>query len=346
MTIETVQVECERHHAGLAVSDIAAAVAYYTGTLGFSLGFTWGDPPTFAGVTLGDVQIFLERDDTGANGGSVYFVIGDADALYEIHRERGADVLRAPGDRPWGLRDYTIRDPYGHRLTFGHHILTMGPPIVIERVDVPVRLEKRVASVLRDLAAHKRMSVSSCLEETLLHTFEPYGDGVASPHTKQDLRHIQALKEKHGIDFDSHGSYRFVEKDAPAVQAFAARYTDAWCSQDPSRVASFFTEDGSLAINGGPPAIGRTAIARAAHGFMSAFPDLLVAMDGVEAEGDRTTYRWTLTGTNTGPGGTGGRVRISGREQWRFGPDDLIAESIGSFDEADYRRQLARPAVE
>jgi hypothetical protein len=56
------------------------------------------------------------------------------------------------------------------------------------------------------------MTLSSCLEETLLHTFEPLGDGVASPHTKSHLRHIQELKKKHGIDYDCHASYRFVEK--------------------------------------------------------------------------------------------------------------------------------------
>ena len=76
-----------------------------------------------------------------------------------------------------------------------------------------MRLEKRLAAALADLAAHKQMSLSSCLEETLLHTFEPYGDGVASPHTKSDLRFIQELKQKHGIDYDSHASYRFVERD-------------------------------------------------------------------------------------------------------------------------------------
>jgi hypothetical protein len=81
------------------------------------------------------------------------------------------------------------------------------------RVDVPVRLEKRLAALLHDLAAHKRMSLHSCLEETLLHTLEGVG-----PHTPGDLRHIEALKRKHGIDYDSHASYRFVETqggDAP-----------------------------------------------------------------------------------------------------------------------------------
>jgi hypothetical protein len=105
-----------------------------------------------------------------------------------------------------------VRDLDGYRLGFGHYLYNTGEPLVIERVDVPVRLEKRLAAALQDLAQHKRMSLTSCLEETLLHTFEPLGDGVASPHTKGDLRYIQELKRKHGIDYDSHASYRFVEK--------------------------------------------------------------------------------------------------------------------------------------
>jgi hypothetical protein len=121
---------------------------------------------------------------------------------------------------------------------------------------------------------------------------------------------------------------------------FAARYTAAWCSQNPASVASFFEEQGSLKINDGPPAIGRGAITSAAQSFMTAFPDLLVRMDRLAVRGANADYHWTLQGTNTGPGGTGNFVRISGFEQWRFGSDGLIAESIGHFDAADYQRQL------
>jgi methionyl-tRNA formyltransferase len=105
------------------------------------------------------------------------------------------------------LRDYRVRDLDGYTLAFGHHIFDTGPVIEIERTDVPVRLEKRLAALLRDLAEHKRMSVSSCLEETLLHTL----DGVG-PHTASALSFIEQLKQKHGIDYDSHASYRFVER--------------------------------------------------------------------------------------------------------------------------------------
>ena len=206
------QVEVEQHHTSLRVADLAAAVEFYTTRLGFSDAFNWGEPATMAGVNIGETQIFLETGTPAPEGCSLYFVVGNADELYEYHRANRVDVVDAPGDRPWGLRDYTVRDLDGYALTFGHRLPARKPPVEIERVDVPIRLESRLAAVLRDLAARKGISVSSCLEETLLHTFEPLGDGVASPHTKADLRYIEELKRKHGLDYDTHSSYRFVER--------------------------------------------------------------------------------------------------------------------------------------
>lgn len=205
-------VECEKYHASLYATDVRAAVAFYTGKLGFRLAFTEGDPPYMAGVNLGHVQVFLERGTPAPQGCSMYFVVDDADELHEFHRAAGVEVVAPLADRAYGLRDYAVRDLHGYQLSFGHHLLGAGEPIKIERVDVPVRLEKRLAALLHDLAEHKGMSLTSCLEEILLHTCEPLGDGVASPHTKRTLDHIQELKRKHGIDYDSHGSYRFVEE--------------------------------------------------------------------------------------------------------------------------------------
>jgi hypothetical protein len=121
---------------------------------------------------------------------------------------------------------------------------------------------------------------------------------------------------------------------------FATNYTSAWCSQSAASVAAFFSPAGSLKINDGSPAIGRTAIARSVQSFMTAFPDLVVHMDKLTIDGANIEYHWTLTGSNTGPGGTGRPVLISGYEDWRFGAEGLIAESKGHFDAAEYERQL------
>jgi uncharacterized protein (TIGR02246 family) len=130
--------------------------------------------------------------------------------------------------------------------------------------------------------------------------------------------------------------------DAATLRSFAALYTAAWCSQDAAQVAGFFSPQGSLIVNGGPPAVGREAIKDVVQGFMTAFPDLLVLLDDILPQGDCAVYQWTLIGTNTGPGGTGHLIRISGYEVWTIGADGLIAESQGHFDSADYQHQLER----
>ncbi len=160
--------------------------------------------------------------------------------------------------------------------------------------------------------------------------------------------------------------------DLAEITAFAKRYAEAWCSQDPEKVAAFYADNGSLSVNDGPPAVGRAAIAEEARGFMRTFPDMIVTMDEVTREselGGRSScdavFHWTLTGTNTGPGGTGKRLRISGYELWKIDNgaggsratwtgkpervgepggesinDGLIGESKGHFDSAEYERQL------
>jgi hypothetical protein len=86
--------------------------------------------------------------------------------------------------------------------------------------------------------------------------------------------------------------------------------------------------------------MGQAAITEAAQGFMTAFPDLMVYMDDLLNEKGKVLYKWTLEGANTGPGGTGNRVRISEFEEWRIGDDGLVAESLGNYDAAEYQRQV------
>lgn len=128
--------------------------------------------------------------------------------------------------------------------------------------------------------------------------------------------------------------------DLGKITTFAKRYAEAWCSQNPESVAAFFAERGSISINNGPPAVGRAAIAKETQAFMTTFPDMVVTMDKVVHDEEGMKFHWTLTGTNTGPGGMGKRVRISGYELWKIDNDGLIAESRGHFDSVEYERQL------
>lgn len=115
-------IECEMHHTILPVSDLDAAIDFYTKKLGFWLAFKWGSPPSMAGVNLGDVQIFLHQGTPNPGGCGIYFVVGDADQLCEFHKANGVEIVVTPDDRNYGLRDYGVRDLYGYKLDFGHRL--------------------------------------------------------------------------------------------------------------------------------------------------------------------------------------------------------------------------------
>ena len=128
--------------------------------------------------------------------------------------------------------------------------------------------------------------------------------------------------------------------DLTELTDFAHRYAKAWCSQDPASVAAFYSKGGSLSVNDDAPALGRDAITQVAQGFMTAFPDMEVSMDDLVIQSEGAVFHWTLTGTNTGAGGGGKSVRISGYEVWQIGTDGLVSTSMGHFDSAEYERQL------
>ena len=127
------------------------------------------------------------------------------------------------------------------------------------------------------------------------------------------------------------------------INDHAVRYTAAWNSGDPVSVAQFFSESGSLKVNDAAPAVGREAITEVASGFMSAFPDMRLEMLELRITETGAEYHWRFVGTNTGPGGTGAPVDFSGYEEWTFGDDDLVKQSLGHFDEDDYSAQLNAP---
>ena len=157
-----------------------------------------------------------------------------------------------------------------------------------------------------------------------------------------DLHTVHDSYPKLAAQFRNRSTGRATESDVSlALQNFAFRYTVAWCSQNPAAVAALYASEGALSINGGAPSTGREAIAEMVRSFMTAFPDLRVAMGRLVRAGDRVEYNWTLTGTNTGPGGTGTSVRISGSESWLLDSDGLILDSQGRFDADEYNRQLA-----
>jgi len=197
----------------LYVKEFSQSVRYYSSKLLFEKLWAWGKPPGFGAVRLGKVEVFFCVGAQGQPGTWLYIFVNDVDDYFEKIKRRGAEVIRRPKDEPWGMREIHVRDPNHHVIRFGTGVPRREPKMTISRVPLKVRVEKRLAALLSELAKHKKMTLGEMLEETMLHTFEevPTG-GVASPHTKKTLDHIKILKKKMGIDYDCHASYRFTEK--------------------------------------------------------------------------------------------------------------------------------------
>lgn len=123
---------------------------------------------------------------------------------------------------------------------------------------------------------------------------------------------------------------------------FGQKYTDAWNSKQPEKMASFYAEDGMLTVNNGNPAIGRKQLAETAQSYMEAFPDMELTMDSLTKGKGTYRYYWTFKGTNTGLNGTGNKVDFSGFEEWTMNDQGLVQKSIGTYDAEDYKRQLNR----
>ncbi len=184
---------------------------FYVQKLGFAQQFVWGEPVVFAGVVPDKTTIHLALVNEVRNRSVVNFVVNDANKLYQVHLSNSVRIVVPIDDREYGLRDYQVEDPDGNLIGFGHYIYNQGPAVKIERVEVQVRLEKRLAALRQDMVVHKGTDLTGVMEETFLHTFEKLGDSVASPHTEATLDYIQELKKEHGIDYDTHASSRFVE---------------------------------------------------------------------------------------------------------------------------------------
>ena len=116
----------------LGVRDVKKAVEYYVGVLGFECpggifeGGAPGEGGVYAIVRRADIEIHLQirrREVFAAKResieGDAYLFVPDVDAIFEEFKAKAVVIHRPPEDAPYGLRDFVIEDPEGHRLTFG-----------------------------------------------------------------------------------------------------------------------------------------------------------------------------------------------------------------------------------
>ena len=110
----------------LAVKDLRVAAEHFIDKLGFDRDFT---APGWEFLSFGDFKVMLGEcsdemtaEATGNHSWFAHALIENVDEVYDELLERGANVLTPIADRPWGIRDFTVVTPDGHRIVFGQVI--------------------------------------------------------------------------------------------------------------------------------------------------------------------------------------------------------------------------------
>lgn len=105
----------------LAVTDLDRSITYYQEALGFRLAWRTADD-SLAALASGEIELLLLVPWSGGSPlpvHSSYVYVEDPDTLSAEYQQAGADIVEPVASRPYGMRDFTVRDPDGHRFTLG-----------------------------------------------------------------------------------------------------------------------------------------------------------------------------------------------------------------------------------
>ena len=110
----------------LAVKDLAVETAYYIDKLGFDRDFT---APGWEFLSFGEFKVMLGEcademtaEATGNHSWFAHALIENVNEVYAELIERGANILSPIADQPWGIREFSIVTPDGHRIVYGQLI--------------------------------------------------------------------------------------------------------------------------------------------------------------------------------------------------------------------------------
>src|SRR5215208_1168650 len=105
----------------LAVKDLKIEAAYYIDKLGFDRDFT---APGWEFLSFGDFKVMLGEcsDEMIAQATGNHVLIKNVDDVYNEFTDRGVQLLSPIENKPWGIREFSVKTPDGHRIVFGQMI--------------------------------------------------------------------------------------------------------------------------------------------------------------------------------------------------------------------------------
>jgi uncharacterized glyoxalase superfamily protein PhnB len=113
----------------LAVRNMKQTIEFYRNSLGFKMGMALpdADNPEYADLSKdGMVLMFIPAENVGIGkwkklgvGVNIYMQIdGDIDEYYNELKNKGVKIVVDIKDEPYGIRDFTVEDINGYKLTF------------------------------------------------------------------------------------------------------------------------------------------------------------------------------------------------------------------------------------
>jgi len=111
----------------LAVRDLAVSTRYYMDVLGFqkeaidAAGWSFLTRDHFR-VMLGECRDERPAGELGNHSYFAYWNVEGVDDLFKEFTAKGAIVTSQPTNKPWGLREFGLSTPDGHRIVCGETI--------------------------------------------------------------------------------------------------------------------------------------------------------------------------------------------------------------------------------
>ena len=121
----------------LNVADVPASLQWFE-SLGWTRAFSWNKggamssgansnehgPADFAGIRIGEVDIFLSRTGPELRASGTYMSWWlsspqEVDHLFARAKSLGYLISRDPFDAPWGVREFHLQHPDGHIMRIG-----------------------------------------------------------------------------------------------------------------------------------------------------------------------------------------------------------------------------------
>ena len=115
----------------IGARDVQATIDYWCDQLGFEcpagvIAGVGDEPAIYAVLRRNGAELHVQirrhaiwGDDRNPVERSAYFYVGDVNTLNEEFMAKGAKILQAPTQMPYGMREMVVEDPEGHRIAFG-----------------------------------------------------------------------------------------------------------------------------------------------------------------------------------------------------------------------------------